>query len=93
MSAPPILTHDPSAARASIAGPADSIPAPFPIYLQGWVEAGFGRGSSEIGCPTGTFSSRPVQKSRSKLQKLNKKLIESFQPTYQKQRLNDMVRS
>jgi hypothetical protein len=39
--------------RPLIVGP-DSPEAPFPIYLKGPVIKGFGRGSKELGIPTGT---------------------------------------
>ena len=38
--------------RPDIAGP--EIPqSPFPIYLSGAVQKGFGRGGKDLGCPTG----------------------------------------
>lgn len=48
------LQHDPTAERPLIVG-SDEPESPYPIYLEGWVERGFGRGSKELGCPTGTF--------------------------------------
>jgi riboflavin kinase len=39
--------------RAAYAGPADFIPKPYPIQLSGEVVKGFGRGSKELGIPTG----------------------------------------
>jgi len=49
---PPPIPHDPSVERSLIVGP-DSPEAPFPVHLEGWVTRGFGRGSKELGCPTG----------------------------------------
>src|SRR5579862_474973 len=40
--------------RPSIVGP-DSPEPPYPIYLKGPVIKGFGRGSKELGIPTGTI--------------------------------------
>ncbi|KAM0752959.1 riboflavin kinase [Meredithblackwellia eburnea MCA 4105] len=45
------LQHDPTAKRPLIVGP-DHPEQPYPVYLQGWVERGFGRGSKDLGCPT-----------------------------------------
>ncbi len=39
--------------RPSTAGPADEIEKPFPLKMEGKVEKGFGRGSRELGIPTG----------------------------------------
>lgn len=47
------LQHDPTLERKLITGPEEPT-QPYPIYLQGWVERGFGRGSKDLGCPTGT---------------------------------------
>ena len=38
--------------RPHIVGP-DEPESPFPIYLQGAVQVGFGRGGKDLGCPTG----------------------------------------
>jgi riboflavin kinase len=46
------LQHDPTAERPLIVGP-EQPEAPYPVYLQGWVTRGFGRGSKDLGCPTG----------------------------------------
>jgi len=40
--------------RPDIVGP-DVPDAPFPIKLSGPVQHGFGRGSKDLGCPTGMF--------------------------------------
>ncbi|KAL8279154.1 hypothetical protein RQP46_008410 [Phenoliferia psychrophenolica] len=45
------LQHDPNLVRPLVAGPPEP-EAPYPIYLEGWVERGFGRGSKDLGCPT-----------------------------------------
>lgn len=47
------LQHDPDLVRPLVTGPPEP-EAPYPIYLDGWVERGFGRGSKDLGCPTGT---------------------------------------
>jgi len=44
--------------RPLVVGP-DSPAPPFPIYLQGPVIKGFGRGSKELGIPTGTLFTHP----------------------------------
>lgn len=49
---PPPIPHDPTLERSLIVGP-DAPEAPFPVRLEGWVTRGFGRGSKELGCPTG----------------------------------------
>lgn len=49
------LEHDPALVRELIVGP-DHPVAPYPIYLDGWVERGFGRGSKDLGCPTGMWT-------------------------------------
>ena len=43
--------------RPSIVGP-DSPEDPYPIQLEGIVQHGFGRGSKDLGCPTGVYSRR-----------------------------------
>ncbi|KAI5479830.1 hypothetical protein MNV49_002642 [Pseudohyphozyma bogoriensis] len=48
---PPPIQHDPDLVREPIAGP-EAPGEPYPIYLEGWVERGFGRGSKDLGCPT-----------------------------------------
>ncbi|SCV66892.1 BQ2448_5538 [Microbotryum intermedium] len=47
------LQHDPSFERPELTGPEAGPEAPFPVYLKGWVTRGFGRGSKDLGCPTG----------------------------------------
>lgn len=53
------LQHDPTQARESIAGPDAGPVKPFPVYLEGHVTRGFGRGSKELGCPTGELALGP----------------------------------
>ena len=55
------VTQTPSyrAARPDIVG--TEIPEnPFPIYLSGKVQKGFGRGGKDLGCPTGQFYLREI---------------------------------
>jgi hypothetical protein len=40
------------ATRPEICG-SDAPERPYPIYLRGTVERGFGRGGKDLGCPTG----------------------------------------
>ncbi|CDR49817.1 hypothetical protein NBRC10512_002501 [Rhodotorula toruloides] len=49
---PKPIQHDPSVVRELVAGPHDGPQPPFPVYLDGWVTRGFGRGSKDLGCPT-----------------------------------------
>lgn len=53
----PALEHDPSLVRPDVAGPDSGPPSPYPVYLDGWVTRGFGRGSKDLGCPTGASCS------------------------------------
>ncbi|KAM0786994.1 hypothetical protein ACM66B_002412 [Microbotryomycetes sp. NB124-2] len=46
------LQHDPTRQRPAVTGSDDRPDEPFPVYLQGWVTRGFGRGSKDLGCPT-----------------------------------------
>lgn len=52
------LQHDPTVERELVVGPAEP-EAPFPVYLEGAVERGFGRGSKDLGCPTGKSPRAP----------------------------------
>lgn len=45
--------------RPSITGPETPV-LPFPIRLAGVVQKGFGRGSKELGCPTGLEPSKTI---------------------------------
>jgi riboflavin kinase len=66
-SAPPTpLSHDPRLERPSIVG-GDEPAAPYPIYARGEVMRGFGRGSKELGCPTGPLASLPLDRSFAEL--------------------------
>lgn len=40
------------ASRPQVCG-SDAPERPYPIYLRGLVERGFGRGGKDLGCPTG----------------------------------------
>lgn len=51
----PVRTETFRASRPPIVGP-DSPTQPFPIYLSGAVQRGFGRGGKDLGCPTGELS-------------------------------------
>jgi len=39
--------------RNLVCGPDEELESPYPVYMQGEVIRGFGRGSKELGCPTG----------------------------------------
>lgn len=59
--APPAALQAPSdrSARPQIIGDGHAGPSsPFPIYLSGVVQRGFGRGGKELGCPTANLPSR-----------------------------------
>ncbi|GAA5869253.1 hypothetical protein JCM3774_004185 [Rhodotorula dairenensis] len=57
---PPAIQHDPSLVREDVAGP-DAVAPPYPVYLQGWVTRGFGRGSKDLGCPTANLPDSSIQ--------------------------------
>lgn len=57
---PPAIQHDPSLVREDIAGP-EAVAAPYPVYLQGWVTRGFGRGSKDLGCPTANLPDSSIE--------------------------------
>lgn len=44
--------HNPKKSRPQMVG-ADSPQSPYPVYMKGPVQKGFGRGSKDLGCPTG----------------------------------------
>ena len=48
----PLRTETFRQTRPSIVGP-DNVEPPFPIFLSGAVQKGFGRGGKDLGCPTG----------------------------------------
>ncbi|GAA5868511.1 hypothetical protein JCM1840_007024 [Sporobolomyces johnsonii] len=49
---PKPIQHDATLARPPIVGDDAGPTAPYPVYLDGWVTRGFGRGSKDLGCPT-----------------------------------------
>ncbi|GAA5863173.1 hypothetical protein JCM8547_002821 [Rhodosporidiobolus lusitaniae] len=49
---PKPIQHDPELVRPPVAGDDAGPQPPFPVYLEGWVTRGFGRGSKDLGCPT-----------------------------------------
>lgn len=62
MTAPPVAAaHDPTKARPLITGPEAPLP-PHPLHMQGWVERGFGRGSSDLGCPTANLPDTEIER-------------------------------
>ncbi len=48
----PLRTETFRQSRPSIVGP-ETVEPPFPIFLSGAVQKGFGRGGKDLGCPTG----------------------------------------
>lgn len=58
---PPAIQHDPSLVRESVAGPDSAVAPPYPVYLQGWVTRGFGRGSKDLGCPTANLPDSSIE--------------------------------
>lgn len=57
---PPPALQAPSdrSQRPSVVGDAAGPSNPFPIYLSGTVQRGFGRGGKDLGCPTANLPSR-----------------------------------
>jgi riboflavin kinase len=53
--AAPLRTETFRKSRPDIAGP-ETVEPPFPIFLSGAVQRGFGRGGKDLGCPTGEFA-------------------------------------
>jgi riboflavin kinase len=51
----PLGTETFRKSRSEIAGP-DIVEPPFPIFLSGAVQKGFGRGGKDLGCPTGELT-------------------------------------
>ncbi|GAA5902770.1 hypothetical protein JCM6882_004061 [Rhodosporidiobolus microsporus] len=49
---PKPIQHNPDLVRPAVAGDDAGPQPPFPVYLEGWVTRGFGRGSKDLGCPT-----------------------------------------
>ncbi|PWN28546.1 riboflavin kinase, partial [Jaminaea rosea] len=60
---PPASLQAPSdrATRPSIVGEDSGPTPPFPIYLAGTVQRGFGRGGKDLGCPTANLPSKLLQ--------------------------------
>jgi riboflavin kinase len=54
--AAPVQTDEFRWARPEIVG-GDSPEPPFPVFMSGRVQRGFGRGSKDLGCPTGKINS------------------------------------
>ncbi|KIJ56543.1 hypothetical protein M422DRAFT_22706 [Sphaerobolus stellatus SS14] len=52
----PIQTESFRKARPEIVGDNAGPSAPFPVYLAGTVQRGFGRGGKDLGCPTANLS-------------------------------------
>jgi len=52
--AAPLRTETFRKSRPDIVGP-ETVETPFPIFLSGAVQRGFGRGGKDLGCPTGEF--------------------------------------
>jgi riboflavin kinase len=48
----PLRTETFRKLRPEIVGP-ETVEPPFPIFLTGAVQRGFGRGGKDLGCPTG----------------------------------------
>lgn len=63
--APPQAQQAPTdrSQRPTIVGPDAGPEKPFPIYLQGTVQRGFGRGGKDLGCPTANLPSRVLNAS------------------------------
>ncbi|KPV72705.1 uncharacterized protein RHOBADRAFT_39313 [Rhodotorula graminis WP1] len=57
----PALEHDPSLAREDVAGQPTGPSSPYPVYLDGWVTRGFGRGSKDLGCPTANLPDSSIE--------------------------------
>ena len=51
----PLRTETFRKSRPDIVGP-DNVEPPFPIFLSGAVQKGFGRGGKDLGIPTGEFA-------------------------------------
>lgn len=62
-SPPPAVDHDPSVTRSLLCGPSTP-PPPYPVYLSGPVQKGFGRGSKELGCPTANLPDEAVDRAQ-----------------------------
>ena len=51
----PLRTETFRISRPDIVGP-ETVEPPFPIFLSGAVQRGFGRGGKDLGCPTGELT-------------------------------------
>lgn len=54
--AAPLRTDTFRRSRPDIVGSEAPESPPYPIYLLGTVEKGFGRGGKDLGCPTGAYN-------------------------------------
>lgn len=59
----PVQVPTSSKTRQLVCGP-DSPEPPYPVYMQGEVMRGFGRGSKDLGCPTGFVLLFPSREAR-----------------------------
>lgn len=55
----PLRTETFRKSRPDVVGP-ETVEPPFPIFLSGAVQRGFGRGGKDLGCPTGEFVRFPI---------------------------------
>ncbi|GAA5995679.1 riboflavin kinase [Rhodotorula paludigena] len=55
------LEHDPALERPDLAGDEAGPQPPCPVYLDGWVTRGFGRGSKDLGCPTANLPDSSIE--------------------------------
>ncbi|KAI0068989.1 riboflavin kinase [Artomyces pyxidatus] len=55
----PLRTDTSRKARPDIAGP-DTVQPPYPIFLSGAVQRGFGRGGKDLGCPTANLPDESI---------------------------------
>ncbi|CAO1630091.1 unnamed protein product [Parajaminaea phylloscopi] len=61
---PALLAPTDRAKRPLVVGDQAGPSSPFPIYLSGTVQRGFGRGGKELGCPTANLPSRLLRPSQ-----------------------------
>ncbi|KAI0269206.1 riboflavin kinase [Gloeopeniophorella convolvens] len=55
----PLRTETFRGSRPDVAGP-DSVEPPFPLFLSGPVQRGFGRGGKDLGCPTANLPDESI---------------------------------
>ncbi|CAO1617500.1 unnamed protein product [Sympodiomycopsis kandeliae] len=62
---PPTALQAPSdrSTRPSVVGSDSGPSSPFPIYLEGTVQRGFGRGGKDLGCPTANLPAKVLAQS------------------------------